>query len=85
MPNPAYLAWKSANRPCPESVSSEKSAATSSSITSPVYIGSYSSHKSSEELLYELLTLPQPPSISSRQPKRKTVNDKALEIADNVL
>ena len=49
-------------------------------------MGGYSSHKSSEEVLNELLTLPQPPSTSSGQPKRKAVNDKALEITDdNVL
>ena len=84
--DPTYLAWKSANHPSPISVSSGKSAATSSSITSPVSMGSYSSHKSSEEVLDELLTLPQPPSTSSGRPKRKAVNDKAVEITDdNVL
>ena len=86
MPDPAYLAWKSANHPSPESVSSGRSAATSSSITSPVSTGDCSSHKSSEEVLNELLTLPQPPSTSSGRPKRKAVNDKVLEITDdNVL
>ena len=84
--DPTHLAWKSANHPSPTSVSSGKSAATSSSITSPVSMGSYSSHKSSEEVLDELLTLPQPPSTSSGRPKRKAVNDKAVEITDdNVL
>ena len=84
--DPTYLAWKSANHPSPISVSSGKSAATSSSITSPVSMGSYSSHKSSEEVLDELLTLPQPPSTSSGRPKRKAVIDKAVEITDdNVL
>ena len=80
MPDPAYL--ESANHPSPESVSSEISTAntgTSSNITSPV---SASSHKSSEEVLYELLTLPQPLSTGSSRPKKKAINDQVSVITD---
>ena len=82
LPDPAYLAWKSANHSSPESVSSAN-AATSNSITSPVSVGDTSSHKSSEEVLNELLTLPQPLSIGSGQSKKKAVNTKAIEITDD--
>ena len=78
--------WKSANHPSPESVSSGTSTAnavTCSSTTSPVSVGQTSSHKSSEEVLDELLTLPQAPSTGSSRPKKKAVNDKALEITDD--
>ena len=48
VPDLAYLAWKSANHPSPESVSSETSAAnaaTSSSTTSPVSVGGTKAQK----------------------------------------
>lgn len=49
-------------------------------------VGSNSSQKSSEEVLSELLVLPQPPSTCSGQPRKKAINDKAQEITDdNVL
>ena len=82
LPDPAYLAWTSANHSSPESVSSAN-AATSNSITSPVSVGDTSSHKSSEEVLNDLLTLPQPLSIGSGQSKKKAVNTKAIEITDD--
>ena len=74
--------WKSAS---PESVSSGTStanAATCSSTTSPVSVEGTSSHKSSEEVLNELLTLPQALSTGSSRPKKKAVNDN-LEITDD--
>ena len=72
LPDPAYLAWTSANHSSPESVSSAN-AATSNSITSPVSVGDTSSHKSSEEVLNDLLTLPQPLSISSVRQRRQSI------------
>lgn len=83
VPDPEYLAWKNVNHPSPESVSSGTSTgnrATCSSITS---VGGTSSKQSSEEVLDELLTLPQPPSTSSGRPKKNAVNAKALEITDD--
>ena len=83
VPDPEYLAWRSAKHPSPGSVSSEAStayAATSSST--PVSIGN-TSHRSSEEVLNELLTLPQPPSTRSGRPRKKGVNEKALELTDD--
>lgn len=87
VPDPAYLAWKSANHPSPESVSlgtSTVNCTTSSSITSPVSVEDTSSIKSSE-VLNDLLTITQPPSTtcSSGRPKKKAVNAKALEITSD--
>ena len=52
--------------------------ATTSSITSPVSVATTSSHQSCEEILAELLALPQPPPPQTCQ-RKKT---KAKEITD---
>ena len=41
------------------------------------------SHKSTEEVLNELLTLPQPPSALSGKVRKKAVNGKAQELTDD--
>ena len=83
VPDPEYLAWRSAKHPSPGSVSSEASTAYAATFSStPVSIGN-TSHRSSEEVLNELLTLPQPPSTRSGRPRKKGVNEKALELTND--
>ena len=82
-----YLAWKSIYYPSPESVSSAATS-TSASITSSVSVSasaittlSPKSLPSSEEVLDELLVLPQPqPAKTGR--RKKAINNKATEITD---
>ena len=71
LPDPTYLAWKSAKHPSSDSVSPPGSSASvvagtmstanASNLTSPASVVTTSSQKSSEEVLNELLQLPQPP------------------------
>ena len=77
-----YLAWKSIYHPSPESVSNAATS-TSASITSSVSVSasvittpSLKSLPSSEEVLNELLVLPQPKTGR----RKKAINDKAKEI-----
>ena len=85
-----YLAWKSIYYPSPESVSSAATS-TSASITSSVSVSasaittpSPKSLPSSEEVLDELLVLPQPqPAKTGR--RKKAINNKAKEITDAVV
>ena len=55
--------------------------ATSPSITSSVSSSSVKTNQSSEEVLSDLLTLPQPPPPKTSQ-RKKAVNHKATEITD---
>ena len=55
--------------------------ATSPSITSSVSSSSVKTKQSSEDVLSELLTLPQPPPPKTSQ-RKKAVNHKATEITD---
>ena len=74
-----YLPWKSMYHPSPESVSSAATSKTTS-VTTSVSVGTGASSSkslpSSEEVLAELLVLPQPlaPKTSRR---KKAVNEKA--------
>ena len=80
-----YLEWKSMYHPSPESVSSAATSKTTS-VTSSVSVGTGASSSkslpSSEEVLAELLVLPQPlaPKTSRR---KKAVNEKAKEITED--
>ena len=100
VPDPTYLAWKSANYPSPESVVSTTAVsspgssasvvvgtantATSPSVTSSVSVVSSSMKQSSEEVLSELLTLPQPPPPKTNR-RKKGLNHKAREITDSTV
>ena len=54
---------------------------TTSSITSPLSVVTTSSHKSSLEVLDELLALPRPPPARTSQ-RKKAINATAKEITD---
>ena len=89
LPDPTYLAWKSAKHPSSDSVSPPGSSASvvagtmstanASNLTSPASVVTTSSQKSSEEVLDELLQLPQPPPARTSR-RKKAINDQAKEI-----
>ena len=78
LPDPAYLAWKSANHSSPESISSANAA------TSLLSVGTTASHKSSGKLLDEMFTLLQPLSTGSGK-SNKAVKTKAVITDDDIL